>query len=85
MLPFFIMLLPDFNPEILERLSIFDKIIRMVQTSDNLLQLPVCRKYYEQYKEWYFVSAEKEMEFERNFEQKQDALIKEKIKLENNE
>ena len=74
-----------FNDKIFERLDVFDKIIRMIESCENITQLTVCRNYYNQYKEWYFISVENEMKFERNFDEKQEALIKERTKLENNE
>lgn len=65
--------------------NIFNKIIRMVETSENIEQLTVCKRYYDQFKEWYSVSFEKETEFECKFEPKSKLLLKEKSKEENNE
>lgn len=73
------------NEKIFERLETFDKIIRMIKSCENLDQLNVCMNYFNQYKEWYFVSNEKQIEFERKFEEKKIILFKEKSKEENNE
>jgi len=65
--------------------EIFNKILKMVETSDSIPQLQVCKNYFEQFKTWYFVSLESETLFERKFVRNWKIALREKTKEENNE
>ena len=62
--------------------KLFQRILRMAEGSQSLIQLDVCRKYFLQFKEWYDTSPEIETKFERKFEQRSKDLLKLKTKEE---
>lgn len=70
--------------EIIERLEVFDKIIRMIESCENLDQLTVCRNYFNQYIERYSVTVEKQSEFECKFDAQSIFLLKQKLKEKSN-
>lgn len=62
--------------------KLFQRILRMAEGSQSLIQLEVCRKYFLQFKEWYDTSPDTETKFKSKFEQRKLELLNEQIKEE---
>lgn len=66
--------------EIIESLEIYDKVIRMIDSSENKEQLLVCRNYFNIYKERHEVSEKKKLNFERKFEDQRILILKKNLR-----
>ena len=60
----------------LTRIETFDKCIKMIENSTELIHLKHCKNYFELYNVWFFVSEDKKQLFEKNLELKYVELEK---------
>ena len=63
----------------LTRIETFDKCIKMIESSTELIHLKHCKNYFELYNVWFFVSEDKKQLFEKKLELK-NIELKEKLK-----
>ena len=63
----------------LTRIKTFDKCIKMIESSTELIHLKHCKNYFELYNVWFFVSEDKKQLFEKKLELK-NIELKEKLK-----
>ena len=63
----------------LTRIETFDKCIKMIESSTELIHLKHCKNYFELYNVWFFVSKDKKQLFEKKLELK-NIELKEKLK-----
>ena len=63
----------------LTRIEIFDKCIKMIESSTELIHLKHCKNYFELYNVWFFISEDKKQLFEKKLELK-NIELKEKLK-----
>ena len=63
----------------LTRIETFDKCIKMIENSTELIHLKHCKNYFELYNVWFFVSEDKKHLFEKKLELK-NIELKEKLK-----
>ena len=60
----------------LTRIETFDKCIKMIESSTELIHLKHCKNYFELYNVWFFVSEDKKQLFEKKLELKYVELEK---------
>lgn len=60
----------------LTRIETFDKCIKMIESSTELIHLKHCKNYFELYNVWFFVSEDKKHLFEKKLELKNIELEK---------
>ena len=63
----------------LTRIETFDKCIKMIESSTELIHLKHCKNYFELYNVWFFVLEDKKQLFEKKLELK-NIELKEKLK-----
>ena len=60
----------------LTRIETFDKCIKMIESSTELIHLKHCKNYFELYNVWFFVLEDKKQLFEKKLELKYVELEK---------
>ena len=60
----------------LTRIETFDKCIKMIESSTELIHLTHCKNYFELYNVWFFVLEDKKQLFEKKLELKYVELEK---------
>ena len=63
----------------LTRIETFDKCIKMIESSTELIHLKHCKNYFDLYNVWFFVLEDKKQLFEKKLELK-NIELKKKLK-----
>lgn len=70
--------------EFLERMIVFEKVLKTIESCETQAQLEVCRNYFNEFSRMYHSTNKMHEEFECNFEKKRLEILKKDLQNERN-